>query len=283
MDRLNTAVVRIGAWTVHPALGQISRPGESVRLEARSLRLLVYLAERAGQVVSIEELLEEVWSGVVVTSDSVYQAVAGLRRTLGDDAREPRYIATVPRLGYRLVAAVNFADPPQMEGTLLAPVAPKRTGPVVAILVLLLALALSAALYLEWHLPQARSLAVLPFRDLTSEAMDKEYFADGMTEELIDQLSRIKDLKVAGPAESFYFKDRHVSVAQMAQSLGVSFVLDGSVRKSADTYTVAVRLIRASDGFVTLARSFDRPQDEELKAQREIAQALSIELDSALR
>src|SRR5579859_3743293 len=130
MDRLNTTHIRIGAWQINPLAGQISRQGETVRLEARTLRLLIYLAERAGEVVSIDELLSEVWSGVIVTQDSVYQAVATLRRLLGDDAKQPAYIATVPRLGYRLVAAVSWAepDPTLLPAPLPAPRQPRRSA-----------------------------------------------------------------------------------------------------------------------------------------------------------
>src|SRR5437762_7215171 len=100
--------LRIGIWRVDPVSDQISREGGgAVRVETQTMRLLLYLAERPGQVVSIEELLEQVWSGVIVTSDSVYQAVASLRRVLGDDPKQPGYIATVPRRGYRLVATVG--------------------------------------------------------------------------------------------------------------------------------------------------------------------------------
>ncbi|HEX4969731.1 MAG TPA: transcriptional regulator, partial [Steroidobacteraceae bacterium] len=94
--------LRIGDWLANPMSGELSRGEERVRLEARTMRLLLCLAERPGEVVSIDTLLSQVWSGVVVTPDSVYQAVAGLRRLLGDDAKQPAYIVTVPRLGYRL-------------------------------------------------------------------------------------------------------------------------------------------------------------------------------------
>ena len=102
-----TSKIRIGGWCVDPDSGQILREGETVRLELRTMRLLLCLAEHAGSVVSIEHLLDHVWNGVTVTPDSVYQAVASLRRALGDDPKQPAYIATVPRLGYRMVAAVT--------------------------------------------------------------------------------------------------------------------------------------------------------------------------------
>ena len=98
--------LRIGSWRVDPALGEISSEGRTVRLEARAMSLLLRLAERPGQVISVDDLLSHVWSEVVVSPDSVYQAVASLRRELGDDAKHPAYIATVPRLGYRMIATV---------------------------------------------------------------------------------------------------------------------------------------------------------------------------------
>src|SRR5580765_4304010 len=106
MERPTTTKLRIGAWCVNPASGQISRNGETARVEERTMRLLLCLAEHAGEVVSIDELLNHVWSDVTVSPDSVYQAVTSLRRLLGDDPKQPSYIATLPRLGYRMVATV---------------------------------------------------------------------------------------------------------------------------------------------------------------------------------
>src|SRR5713226_6407180 len=107
MERPTTTMLRVGDWCVNPASGQISRNGETARVEVRTMRLLLCLAEHAGEVVSIDDLLDHVWSDVTVAPDSVYQAVASLRRLLGDDPRQPAYIETVPRLGYRLVATVS--------------------------------------------------------------------------------------------------------------------------------------------------------------------------------
>src|SRR5580698_10869405 len=186
MDRSSVIPLRVGAWRVDPRAGQISRQGEVVRVEARTMKLLVCLAERAGEVVSVEELLDQVWSGVVVTPDSVYQAVASLRRLLGDDAKQPAYIATVPRLGYRMVAAVSpWVDDLRVE--------PPRGTRRRAWMLLAVGAAIGVGLVcfsITDRVPE-RSVAVLPFLDLTTQAMNEEYFADGMTEELIDRLSRI--------------------------------------------------------------------------------------------
>ena len=223
MDRLTTIALQVGDWRIDPQLGQMSRGTETVRLEARTLRLLMYLANRAGETVGIEELLDQVWSGVVVTQDSVYQAVTALRRLLGDDAKQPTYIVTVPRLGYRLIAPVRAA----VEEPALAIPAACAAGACRARLgACVLACARRRA---GGHRlsstgapvarPDAKSVAVLPFLDLTSQAMDEEYFADGLTEELIDRLSREAGFKVPAASASFYYKNKSLPPSRIAQEL----------------------------------------------------------------
>jgi TolB-like protein/DNA-binding winged helix-turn-helix (wHTH) protein len=322
MERTATKSLRIGAWIVNPAAGQISRDGETVRLEERTMRLLLCLAERAGEVVSIDHLLDQVWPEVTVSSDSVYQAVATLRRLLGDDPKQPNYIATVPRLGYRMVAAVSPLPEPSNghSGALVPmpdlggeePVAPVYTAPVavargsVRIKRVALLLAGAVALVLVgaftafmFHggaaafkpsgspvpAPQpAKSIAVVPFLDLT-EGMKEEEFADGMTEELIDKLSKIPGLRVPAPTASFFYKGKQVPVAQIATELGVTYLLDGSVRKSGGRVRVAARLIRADNGYVMWTENYDRPFDDILMVQDDIAgevtKALKISIGGA--
>jgi transcriptional activator of cad operon len=280
MDQPSALPLRIGAWCVNPASGQISRDTEVVRVEARTMRLLLCLAERAGQVVSIEDLLNLVWSGVIVTPDSVYQAVAMLRRLLGDDPKQPSYIATVPRLGYRMVATVSpWTDQPPAA---LPSSGPRRRILIPAALAAALCLALAVAFLYRYRavndvhaaapagVPQ-KSVAVLPFLDLTTEAMNEEYFADGMTEELIDKLSKIPGLRVSAPTSSFYFKGKRIPLTDIAKSLAVAYVLDGSVRKSDTTLRIAVRLIRAADGYVVWTETYDRPLGDKLQVQDDIA------------
>jgi transcriptional activator of cad operon len=297
MDQGTT--LRIGDWCVNPASGQISREGQSIRVEARTMRLLTCLADHAGEIVSIDDLLEQVWSGVIVTPDSVYQAVALLRRLLGDDPKQPIYIATVPRLGYRMVASVSpwvaqsLAPPlPATELTESTRAMTNLSGSkggrhhqvrylITAGAALCLALVVGFVLYGKVggndraaSTPAAAlqdSVAVLPFLDLTSESMDQEYFADGMTEELIDGLSKIPGLRVPPPTSSFYFKGKKVPIAEIARSLGVAYVLDGSLRKSGPTMRVSARLVRADSGFVVWSETYERPMDDSLKVQDDIA------------
>ena len=103
---LGDAPFRIGQWRVIPALDEICRDGTTVKLEPRTMRVLICLAEHGGEVVSVNQLLDTVWQGLVVTQFSVYRAVAILRGAFEDDARDPTYIASVPRRGYRLVAPI---------------------------------------------------------------------------------------------------------------------------------------------------------------------------------
>jgi TolB-like protein/DNA-binding winged helix-turn-helix (wHTH) protein len=276
-------MLRIGAWCVNPMSSDISREGETVRLEVRTMRLLLCLAGHAGEVVSIDDLLNQVWSGVTVSPDSVYQAVASLRRQLGDDPKQPSYIATVPRLGYRMVATVSpWVDPRPAITDAPKPGRRIHAGFVRATAgALCLALIAAFIFYgksannkqpisaaVAWQ-PQ-KSIAVLPFLDLTDK-MAHEIFADGLTEEIIDKFSKIPGLRVAAPRSSFLLKGKKMAIADVGRTLGVAYVLDGSVRKSGAKLRVATRLIRADNGYVVWSETYDRPWDDLLKAQDDIA------------
>jgi transcriptional activator of cad operon len=280
------AALRVGDWCVRPATGQISRGGETVRLEARTMRVLVCLAERPGEIVSIDELLDRVWPDVTVAPDSVYQAVASLRRILGDDSKQPTYIATAPRLGYQLVAPVE----PWRDSTATAtPESPRESAPSHSrrrvYLLASLAVALTAALVLGvWiaggapkngepaalaAVPQT-SIAVLPFLDLT-DAMKHEIFVDGMTEELVDKLSKIPGVHVPPARTSLSFKGKDAAIRDVAAALGTTYVLDGSVRQSGRTLRVAARLVRADTGFVVWSETYDRSSGDLVAIEDDIA------------
>lgn len=261
------------------------------------MRVLVCLAEHAGEVVSIDELLNQAWPDVVVAPDSVYQAVTSLRRLLGDDPKQPTYIETVPRLGYRMVAKVSpwtgedtaqAGDSPRVEREEVATAnagSPRVShfrlglalGAAAAFLVLVAAFVFRGNIATKTQTASAaidaqpqKSIAVLPFLDLT-EGMNQEPFADGMTEELIDRLSKIPEFRVTPPTSSFYYKGKQMTVAEIAKALGVAYVLDGSVRKAGARLRVAARLIRAESGYVVWSESYDRPLNDILMVQDEIA------------
>jgi transcriptional activator of cad operon len=281
--------LRIGEWRVDPVSGEIARKGESTRLEVRTLRLLLCLADRSGETVSIEDLLNHVWPEVTVTPDSVYQAMASLRRVLGDDPKRPQYIATVPRLGYRMLAVVSPWEETAQQHAVASPPstanAPPRRKPIQARLLWACAIALIVVLASGYAIRQRltnspatpaavaaarKAIAVLPFLDLT-EGMRNEEFADGMTEELIDKLSKIPELNVPSPTSSFYFKNKRVPLGEIASRLGVAYLLDGSVRKSGARLRVAARLVRADNGYVMWSETYDRPVDDLIMVQDDIA------------
>jgi transcriptional activator of cad operon len=240
--------------------------------------------------------------------DSVYQAVTALRRVLGDDPKQPTYIETVPRLGYRMVATMSPWADQSIVGTASsrasdskhpahAPdVLKKSRSRLRAGLMWAVGAAICLALIVGFlfygkvansnhsvspaSVPQPeKSIAVLPFLDLTDE-MNEEPFADGMTEELIDKLSKIPGLRVPPPTSSFYFKGKlwprshgtpQISIADIAKTLGVAYALDGSVRKSGARVRVDARLIRADNGYVVWSETYDRPFDDILMVQDDIA------------
>ncbi len=271
------------------------------------MRLLVCLAERAGEVVSIDELLDQAWPGVIVTPDSVYQGIATLRRHLADDPKEPTHIATVPRLGYRMIAAVSpwidvpaVATGPATDSTRardVMPTADRSTASPrlrhVALIFVAITVAIVAAYLVHSRLeirqiaaalrvPPPRSVAVLPFLDLTTQEMNEEYFADGLTEELIGDLSSSVGLRVPSPTSSFYFKGKQLAIPDIARQLGVTYVLDGSVRKSGNAYRVAMRLVRAENGYVVHTATYDRPLGDLLAVQKSIAAEAAIAVKSAI-
>jgi len=285
MEASPHARLRVGACSVEPGSGQIARDGHATRLDVRTLRLLMCLAERPGEVVSIDELIDRAWSGVSVSPDSVYQAVTSLRRTLGDDPKHPTYIETVPRLGYRLVADVSPWNDQPVAGSARASNAGSGVVWVVGLtLCLAIGIAVAGLVRFRDGSPDARSgssIAVLPFLDLT-EGMKEEEFADGMTEELIDRLSKIPGVRVPPPTSSFYFKNKRIPVADIARSLGVAYVLDGSVRKSGARLRVAARLIRPENGYVIWSESYDRPWTDILEVQDEIAAEVTKSLSASI-
>jgi TolB-like protein/DNA-binding winged helix-turn-helix (wHTH) protein/thioredoxin-like negative regulator of GroEL len=277
----STSVVQIGEWMVHPALDSISRGTETQKLEPRTMRLLMCLAESAGEVVSIDRLLTEVWSGVVVGSASVYEAVSQLRKILGDVDPKPTYIATVPRKGYRLLASVQRgtapAETPRSSIDLRKTATPRRVWVAAGAVVVL---ALTAAYFSTYTMlggtnvvVSDKSIAVLPFADM-SERKDQEYFSDGLAEELIEQLGNTPGLKVIARTSSFSFKGKSDDIPTIASKLNVANVLEGSVRRSGNHLRISTQLIRADSGQPLWSETFDREFKDVFTIQDEIAAAV---------
>jgi TolB-like protein/DNA-binding winged helix-turn-helix (wHTH) protein/Tfp pilus assembly protein PilF len=278
-------VSRVGEWRVDPDLAELSRDGQTIRLEPRTMRLLLCLAAHAGRVVDVQQLLDEVWPNVVVTQSSVYQAILQLRRILGDDSEHPSYIENVPRRGYRLIAPVAPCDAPTAATTDAAAVAQDLTQLTIRS-VGAEQPAGSKACHAVWQNAEKvpapeKSIAVLPFSNLSSD-QENEYFGDGLAEEILNALSHIPELHVAARGSSFSFKNKGVNVSEIAERLGVVTVLEGSVRRAADRLRITVQLVDAKTGFHLWSERFDRRLSDIFEIQDEIAGAIAQRLKVTL-
>jgi TolB-like protein len=230
--------IRIGTWIATPSLNSVEGDGVATRLEPRAMNLLVYLAEHAGSVVSIDQLITDVWRGSVVNDGSVYLAVSQLRQALGRG-----YIETVRKRGYRLTAPVEPVH-----------VAPSATS--VAI---------------------DRSIVVLPFVNMSSDR-EQEYFSDGLSEEIRNELGRLPDLQVIGRTSSLALKGKREDLRSIGRTLGVAYILEGSVRKGGDRLRITVRLIGASDGAQLWSEAYERTLADVFEVQTDIATMVATAL-----
>ncbi len=230
---------------VDPTLGEIRKDGQTIKLEPRAMQLLMCLAQRPGEVLSVEELLNVVWKDVVVSHDSVYAAVAALRRSLDDDPKNPTYIANVARRGYRLIAPVApWTDASVEAGT--------RT--------------VSA-------LTDRPSIVVMPFTNLSGDRA-QEYFSDVLTEDITTELSRWRFLAVRPRSASSRYRGVAVDTKRVARDLNVRFVVEGSVRRMEERIRISVRLVNADSGSQIWVEKFDRGMDEIFVVQDRIVQTI---------
>ena len=279
-------VFSVAGWVVDPPIGRISRGDETAQLEPKVMEVLEYLACRPGQVVSREELEAAVWRSRVVGYDAVTNAIIKLRKAFKDDPRHPQIIETLSKRGYRLVAPVGQLE----ERTETTETANHdraraqtrnrwiRVGTATALVVLVAAV---GALF--WQSPwkttvgtggdQARlkSIAVLPFGNLSGDR-DQDYFADGLTDDLITGLAKNPDLLVIARDSAFVYKDRPLDVRQVAERLNVRFVLHGSVRRVGQRVRINAQLIEAASGAHLWAERYDGEMGAVLNMQDKITQ-----------
>ena len=289
---------QLGSWQVDPTLDTISRGGQTLKLEPRMMRLLVCLAESPGVVLSQERLLAEVWAGVVVGPASVYQAVSQLRRLLRDTDPEPTFIATVPRKGYRLVAPVQTIVPPESAPRAQPVEAPLTTEPadgrrgwsrrwvwlaVACIGAVIVGGGIAWLFSTRWSPAggQGDSIVVLPFIDYSQDKSDQP-FCDGLTEELSNWLAQIPTLRVVARTSAFSFRGLNEDVRAIGQTLGATHVLEGSMRHSGDHMRVTVQLIDARSGYHLWSSEYDRPFEDAIRIQDDIARSVADSLEIRL-
>lgn len=303
---------RLAGWLVDPVACRLERDGEAVRVEPKVMEVLAYLAGRPGQVVSREELEDSVWTGTVVGYEAVTNAVIKLRKALRDDARDPRIIETVSKRGYRLIAEITPAEfeavgersPDDSGERFEIDHAHKHRGlqPQAALyrsrnrILALAAIALIAGIgVLTWWrswapefppasvanmaypLPEKPSIAVLPF-DTFSGGEDDQLVALGVTEDIITALSNIPEFFVISRVSSFTFKSKSVTVREVAEALGVRYILEGSIQRSGENLRITAQLIDAIAGHHLWADHFDGRAEDLFALQDDIVRRILVEL-----
>lgn len=281
----------IAGWLINPSTLRIHNADKTVKLEPKVMAVLQHLAERPGEVISRQELEENIWTGTVVGYDAISNAIIKLRKAFDDDAQNPQVIETIPKSGYRLIAAVEptiKSVSPDLEPKVSVEAATADQAVIVNVKTdtshpgsrwklvitisapLLLLVALVALVFKPWEnrlepasinsmalpLPDKPSIAVLPFTNISSDP-EQEYFVDGMTEDLITDLSKLSGLFVVARNSVFTYKGKAVKIRDVAEDLGVQYVLEGSVRRVGDQVRINAQLIDALSGGHLWADRYD--------------------------
>jgi DNA-binding winged helix-turn-helix (wHTH) protein/tetratricopeptide (TPR) repeat protein len=295
------APLQIGRWRVNPRADEIEADGQVIKLEPLKMRLLMKLASRPGDVVLTQELLDDVWAGVVVTPSSVYQGIAQLRRLLGDGGGEPAYIETVPRKGYRLVAPVapgsaavgDPSVPPVAAATITAapgisaaasagppsaasPERPSSPAPAVSRRWLLAAAVAGGSAWAAWRYLDTRPpripvrIAVLPFTDRTA-GRTEQALSQGLAFDVIRAFGRYPDVDVIAPESALAIAGKDAQAGQLAHVLGIGFLLLGELVRTGAKLEIAVRLLALPDARVRWQQTFEQAIDSVSSLPQQIA------------
>ncbi|MGC2331026.1 MAG: winged helix-turn-helix domain-containing protein [Candidatus Acidiferrales bacterium] len=314
--------LRFGAYSLDLRAGELRKGASRIRLQEKPLRVLALLTERQGDLVTREELKRRLWpeDTFVDFETGLNTAVSKLRDALSDSADKPRYIETIPRRGYRFVVPVErivgtggTRSGPAANGggtrtveialdrdsngaaaaTVPANVPERRKGisrrQAFAFGLALIAIVTAVSVGLRYFRdrtapPPARAmLVVLPFANLTGDP-GQDYVSDGFTEEMITQLGGLnhQQMGVIARTSAMNYKNSSKSIKQIAQELGVNYVLEGSVRKAGDGLRITAQLIRADDQTHLWAREYDRPIGDLAKLQGEVAKDIARQIQIQL-
>jgi len=243
-----------GDCVLDPNRRELTRGAEPVVIGPQVFDLLIYLVQNRDRVTSKDELLNAVWGGRVVSESTITSHINAVRKAIGDSGEEQRLIRTIPRKGFRFVADVTQSNPDEETPSSSAPAVPANSAP-------------------ETLLPDRPAIAVLPFRNLTGDS-EQEYFTDGMTEEIISALSRIRWLFVIARNSTFTYKGHAVDIKRVGRELGVRYVLEGSVRKADNRVRITGQLVDAATGINLWADRFQGDLDNVFDLQDHLARAV---------
>src|SRR5579864_3758537 len=288
--------LRFDGFELETRAGQLRKRGVKLRLRGQPLQVLAILVEHAGEVVTREELQTQIWPAdtFVDFDHGLHNSIARIREVLGDSAETPRYIETLPRCGYRFIGPVeNFQTPQLAEepvaiatpGVTLA--APRKRSPrLVLILCALLMLGLAAwtvrrYVYAKAAVQPIHSIAVLPLDNLSGDPSE-EFFADGMTDQLITDLAKVGSLRVISRTSVLQYKGGKKALPEIARELSVDAIVEGSVIRSGQRVRVTAQLVQASTDQHLWAETYDRDLDDILKLQGEVADAIAQQVRAQL-
>lgn len=290
-------VLRFDKFELDLCAGELRKRGVKLRLQGQPLQVLAILLQSPGSLVTREELRNQLWPAdtFVDFDHSLHNAIARIRETLGDSAQTPTYIETLPRRGYRFIAPVEEVPPAsvptengEQANEAVAPAIPaapqpkRRTGLVIIPLLTVIACCVMAlAAWVAWQHRKAgsvagapRSIAVIPLQNLSGDP-SQEYFADGLTDQLITEMSQIPDLRVISHTSVTEYKATTKHLPQIARELKVDDILEGSVVREGDQVRVTVQLLDAPNDRHLWSANYQRPMRNILTLQREIAQAVA--------
>jgi TolB-like protein/Flp pilus assembly protein TadD len=242
--------VSFGSYRFDGGTGRLWSGTQEIRLTPKASAVLRVLVASAGKPVTKEELFSAVWNDTIVSDDALTSCIQELRKALADDSKQPRFIETRHRRGYRFVAALLETSPESIPGS------PSAAAEISAI-------------------------AVLPFADM-SPGRDQDYLCEGLAEELINALTHIDGLRVAARTASFQFRETGADVQAVGRQLGVGTLLEGSVRKADNRLRVTVQLIEVATGYHRWSQRFDRTLDDVFAIQDEIAESVATSLRGSM-
>lgn len=283
-------LVRFQAFTVDLRSGELRKNGIRIRLQEQPFRVLAVLLEHPGELVTREEFRQRLWPGdtFVDFDHGLNAAINRLRERLNDDAEKPRYIETIPRRGYRFIAATEVAsEPDTAELSALQPVresrrpsSRRRLRLMAVVLVAVIAVAVGIVRLRNTRdltAPPIRSIAVLPLANLSNDP-SQEYFADGMTDELISDLAQISALRVISRTSVMKYKNTRMSLPQIGKELNVDAVVEGSVERSGGLVRISAQLIRTSTDTHLWAKTYERDLGDVIALQDEVAGTIASEI-----
>jgi TolB-like protein/DNA-binding winged helix-turn-helix (wHTH) protein len=287
--------LRFGAFEIDLRVGELTKRGARVRLQGQPFQVLAALLEKPGELVTREELRSRIWPRTIVDFDhGVNKAISKIRDALGDSGDNPRFVETVPRRGYRFLADVAVIEdsaaaeeaksvaPPGVD----RPAGPSRLRRVGTLAGVGAAVVLAAAL--TWVVnsrtdssTHIRSLAVLPLENLSGD-VGQEYFADGMTDELITYLGQIGALRVISRTSAMTYKGARKPLAQIGSELNVQAVVEGSVLRSGERVRITAQLIQVAGDKHIWAHSYEGNVRDVLALQKSVARAIAEQVSATV-